>query len=557
MKAFIQRAFRNDVIVLGIAFILALFIRTWDLSNVPYGFHRDEVANTYIGRFILLNGQDIYGNRWPILYVDKFGDYPPVIPMYLSGAATFAFGLNAFSARFPSAFLGSLIVIPLFWFLAVFLNRKIAVAGSFLMAVFPWHVVLSRSSAEGIIGLTVCMSGMALIAYGVKVKKRIILVAATVVFLLTYLLYPSFRLLVPLILLPLPLVFAKGKEKANRSVLVIVCLAIGASVLISTTQWGKGRFFQTSLFSNPTEAANLQNDTVQQIFNDGGLPVLLTRVFHNRVVAYVQRFTELYIGYFSPVMLFLTGGLPPRYQVPHLGLIPITLGISMLVCLLIPVTLIERRRRFFLIYLLFISPLPAVITVDDWPNVHRGIFMIIPVVALGAASIVNTVSLLSQKGLLRRILTVCAAGIVVLEGIFTSHQYFAHAGNHNSHTRNDGHVQLVQYLIDHRDKYDRIYVSQKDWLALYYLFYTNSFDSSIAGTIQSDFIFSGLGSIEFEPSECPSHKRLKFFTQEVKERIAVIDLGFCTVPAEYSQADVILRKDGTHAYRVLHPVRKL
>lgn len=186
-------------------FFFALIIRLINLTTVPNGFHMDEVANTYVGRFILLNGKDLYGNKWPVLYFNKFGDYPPVIPMYLSGLASFIFGVNAFASRFPAAFIGALIIFPLYHLFSKLFSRHIALIAGIVIAVLPWHVALSRSSAEGIIGLTVFVTGMDFLFTGIQTKKIVPFIFSGLCFASTYLLYPSFRIITPLVLVLIPL----------------------------------------------------------------------------------------------------------------------------------------------------------------------------------------------------------------------------------------------------------------------------------------------------------------------------------------------------------------
>jgi 4-amino-4-deoxy-L-arabinose transferase-like glycosyltransferase len=157
---------------LGIVLFIACFSRLYHLSNLPYSLHDDEVSNTYIGRFILENGVDLNGQKFPLLYSDKFGDYPPVLPMYLSGISTYFFGVNAFAARLPFAILGVLSV-ALTYYLARWLFSKPAIAylcAGFL-AVCPWHIVLSRATAEGIAASFAFMLGLFLLFREISKQK--------------------------------------------------------------------------------------------------------------------------------------------------------------------------------------------------------------------------------------------------------------------------------------------------------------------------------------------------------------------------------------------------
>src|SRR5258707_10847312 len=105
---------RTKKIFLVFILFLAFVLRLAFLGTMPAHLHQDEVLNGYVGRYILQNGKDPHGNAWPLFYFDNFGDYPNVLPMYISGISTYIFGINEFALRFPIALVGSLIVLPVF-----------------------------------------------------------------------------------------------------------------------------------------------------------------------------------------------------------------------------------------------------------------------------------------------------------------------------------------------------------------------------------------------------------------------------------------------------------
>ena len=62
---------------LVLVFGLALVIRLVMLSDIPSGFHVDELNSGYIGAKLVQTGTDIYGDNLK-LYFNKFGDYRPI-----------------------------------------------------------------------------------------------------------------------------------------------------------------------------------------------------------------------------------------------------------------------------------------------------------------------------------------------------------------------------------------------------------------------------------------------------------------------------------------------
>ena len=77
-------------------FLLALAVRLLALSDVPFGFHNDEVDVGYVGKFILLNGRDPAGNILPLAF-NKYGDFRPTGLFYLAGISQFIPLFNFFS----------------------------------------------------------------------------------------------------------------------------------------------------------------------------------------------------------------------------------------------------------------------------------------------------------------------------------------------------------------------------------------------------------------------------------------------------------------------------
>jgi 4-amino-4-deoxy-L-arabinose transferase-like glycosyltransferase len=157
------------------------------------------MMNGYVGRFILLNGKDLYGNRWPLLYFNNFGDFPPILPMYLSGLFTFILGVTPFAIRFPIAIIGSLAIFPTY-FLArkVFRRERYAFASAFFLAILPWHIVLSRATAENITATCVFLLTTLFLLQYWKTRRLAYFGALVALTGLLYFLYASFRVTTPL-----------------------------------------------------------------------------------------------------------------------------------------------------------------------------------------------------------------------------------------------------------------------------------------------------------------------------------------------------------------------
>lgn len=537
---------RNKIALLVLIFLTALLLRTVHLGAVPYSMHADEVVNTFVGRYILLHGQDPRGNFLPVFYFDKFGDYPPVLPMYLSGIATFIFGINEFASRIPAALFGSLLIIPVYAFTRRLFNAQTGLFAALATAILPWHIVLSRASAEGIIALTVCMFGLLFLLQGLQDNKQTRILVSVMLLALTYLLYPSFRLLVPLLVLPFFFLFPKHKQK--RTLLLTSVFFIGLTLIISSTSWGKGRFTQTSVFTNKNVITGiaLENQIFSNTENDNN--IFLTRVFHNKLTGYFWTLTGNYFRYFSPEYLFLNGGLPQRYAVPKEGLLLLGFVIMLLAAIVFPKKEQHQYRLlYYLLYLLVISPLPAALTIDDSPNLHRSLFMIIPLVILAGAGCSEILTQSAKQQYWKRtVLYSSLLGIFLLQLVYFWHQYSVHQTSTSSFLRNDGNKELAYYLQNNHLKYEKVYTTALLDFSPYYLFYTNNFQPRNFGAMLT---VKHVDNIIFLPQDCPA----KELAVNQEENILVINSGQCKEDENYDIQTIISRKDGTKAFTILTP----
>lgn len=537
---------RNNLILLAI-FLLALFVRTFNLSTLPLGFHADEVMNGYVGRYILQNGVDLYGNRWPLLYFDNFGDFPNVLPMYLSGLFTYMFGPTMFAVRLPIAVFGALTVFPLYGLVVeVFKKRWLGLAGALLLAVTPWHVVLSRATAEGVTAAFVFMSALWLLVTYLRDSKSWRAVLSVALFGLTYFLYPSYRVVVPLVWVVVP--FMAITKRMRIGLVLVTVLFFALTLCISQTPWGKGRFEQTSIFASGHEVDAL---TQRFVYNSGGDPVLLTRAFHNKALIGAREFVRQYMSYFSGEFLLSKGGLPERYKVPDVGLLYYG-AILLVLMLLVPPSLFENlgiqasregilQKKHahifaFLMWIILLIPIPAALTRDDVPNVHRtallGVLYILPV--LYGLAYVSTWKLKRLPRFVTPLALICM--LIALEFIYFVRIYTVHADNFQALARHDETNSLMSYLQEHEKDYDVIVLPSHHQMALRYLMAKGDFGAQYAGKFQKNIYLPEIGRLHFYQTDCPSTLYVsagKILPEYEDKRLLIVDRVECAdVPVE-------------------------
>jgi len=494
-------------ILVGI-YILALVLRLYHLGTIPFGFHFDEVANAYGAKFILLNGHDMFGNNFPLLYLDKFGDYPPILPMYLSGLGALIFGNTVFGARVFIALVGTLAIIPVYAIaMRIFKRTETALFAATMMAIAPWHVSLSRLSAEGIVGLTVYLFGLQLLLKSFDEKKYKLLVIGFFVLFSTFFIYPSFRIIVPFTLLPIFFLQRKWQPINSKNIIYILLpfLAFGITFWISAQPWGRGRFEQTGLVS-PMSGIDLKLQAL--IFNEDN--IIIARIFNNKIIGYLKEFIFQYSRYFSFNYLFGEDGVPKIYLAPYVGLLFTSLFPFIFVSMF---GYIQRKNKkvnhtffIYIIYLLLISPIPAALTVLDVPSIQRAVLtpaLFIMVATYGFNGLLDIkykkISLVAPLLLM-----------LVVEFIFFTHNYFQHISYYTTHHRNPGNMEVTDYIVKHQNEYKSIYVTnQEQWLPTYYLYAANNYSNSLTGKFKENFRVGKVDNVYFPEDNCPAISTLR------------------------------------------------
>ncbi|MGB7415399.1 MAG: glycosyltransferase family 39 protein, partial [Thermosynechococcaceae cyanobacterium] len=126
---------------------LGILLRVLFFPHIPPGLNQDEASAAYEAYSLLLTGQDRWGNPWPI-YFPSWGSGQNVLYSYLSIPAIWLWGLNLFTTRLVNLVFGILTLPLLYLCVRSVFNRRIATLSTLLLAVLPWHVMMSRWGLE-------------------------------------------------------------------------------------------------------------------------------------------------------------------------------------------------------------------------------------------------------------------------------------------------------------------------------------------------------------------------------------------------------------------------
>jgi len=548
---------RKKLLILTIIVLVAAFLRFYQLSQYPVGFHIDEASLGYNAYSLLKTGRDENGQFLP-LHTEMFGDFRPAGYQYLAILPIKLFGLTEFATRFASALFGVFSVVSIFLLtLAIFENYSLALFSASLMAISPWHIMFSRAAAETNVALFFVILGTYFFLFGIKGKVRLFF-GAFLFWAASLFIYPSSRVFVPLLgvassVLAYPLWKKKSRNFKLRLSLSLLSVFLLSLFLVFGAGGGAGRFQQVSIFHFPEIRLVLE----EQIREDGivGMPVILTRAFHNKVVNYGLGYLKEYFRYFSLNYLFIEGGLPQWYVVPGMGL----MYLVELPFLFVGLYQLIKKKRLFLIPVvwLVLGPTIAAVTRDDVPNVQRSLVMLPALTLITAYGLWGSLQWTREKlGLTIQRLTILVLVLLFCWNFsYFLHQYYIHGRVHRPWYRFNGFKEMVLAVNELAPDYDKIVVTKSQGgIYMHFLFF-QKFDPREYQKLGSpkDKDYQGFGKLVFVPDSCPTDP-LVGPSKESDAKVLFVAGGNCEEPPFSSkEAKLIKREDGTVAFR-LFPV---
>ena len=153
--------------------LLALFLRLYRLSELPYGLHVDEVGLGYNSWCLAHFGTDRYLNELPIYLRNYMSGQSPfytyfvVLLLKLSGGR-----LSVFLLRLPAVILSLLAVIfGIKTIRLCFQSKKAALISGFLLAVCPYFIMQGRFALDCNAMFGCCVIAMYLLAKYIQTQK--------------------------------------------------------------------------------------------------------------------------------------------------------------------------------------------------------------------------------------------------------------------------------------------------------------------------------------------------------------------------------------------------
>ena len=356
--------------IILIAFCLRFFL----LGKNPPGLYWDEVSLGYNAYSILKTVRDEYGELLPYSRFIAFGDYKPPGYIYAAVLPVAIFGLNEFSVRFPSALSGVFMVIITYYLVKnLFPGKNIfntninpAVIASTLLAISPWSLHVSRVAFEANLAALFNLMAIFFFILAIKKKQNLILLSS-VFFAATLYTFNSNRLLTPLIIFGLAVIFFKDLNKIKKTAFVAAILFIALVVpLIShlTSREGKLRWHEVNIFSD----LNVILDSNKRISLDGN--TFWARKIHHRFLGYTINFFKHYFDHFRGDYLFISGDINPRLSVRFVGELYLFELPFFLAGIYYLISSVKKKSSQLILFWFLVAPIPAA-TARETPHALR------------------------------------------------------------------------------------------------------------------------------------------------------------------------------------------
>lgn len=443
-----------------LTFILAFTLRFYNLSSIPNGLYPDETAIGYNAYSILQTGKDEYGSKMP-LYFKSFDDYKLPVYIYSTALTEKIFGVNAFAVRFPSALMGSLAVIALFFLVKLLTkNRWLSLTTALVLALNPWHLFFSRAGYEVNVATSLMLFGILFFILAIqRPKKYLFFIFSILYFLLAVYTYNVTRLISPIMLLGLCLLYYKDLLKYSYVKLLSLAVLFGIGLLPFIITF-------ITLQSQPGFAAHddalligkvARTDYILTRSYFVNLPTIIQKVMFNYIFLVAFAYLKNLVSFFSSSFFFIAGADRPNENIAG--------GLAMFYYFDLPFIIYGGYRIIrnrinnlypFLLWFLVMYFVGSII--KSVPNGTRTYAVVIPLVVFGSYGLYYLLQqvLLFKKKLIKYLILSFSSCVIVYSILFYLLSYFVRFPIELAQDWRSEDKRTVQYIQSIEKNYDKI-----------------------------------------------------------------------------------------------------
>lgn len=360
---------------LFLLFLISFVLRIYQVKQLPSILNRDEAALAYNAYLISETGRDEWNKAWP-LSLESFGDFKLPGYVYFLVGVFKIFPLKDWVVKLPSILAGSALTFLAFYFAKVVKFREPwAWLFTILVATTPVFFFYSRIAFEANLALSLFLTALILIFTKVKGKTRLVFdLLAICLTLISVFTYNTPLLILPFIL-PI-IIWLRGFKPYKKWLGLVIGLSLVIGLagyqLVSLSSQKSG----ITIFADETTWINFV--TYRQQFSG-----IWQSIIGNKYVYFSYLISENYVKSFSSSFLVNGVGGHPWHSLPnhgHLYGVIYFFGIIGISSVILELILAVRKHKFSskirihtsLLYLLLISLLPSVVTVDS-PHATRSL----------------------------------------------------------------------------------------------------------------------------------------------------------------------------------------
>ena len=478
-------------IILISILVLAAFLRLYNLGSFP-ALNADEAAIGYNAYSLLQTGKDEHGNSWPV-HFQSFNDYKPGLYFYVVCPFVKLLGLNEWAVRLPSALFGIFTVLLVYLLVKeLFKDEAFALTSSFFLSISPWHIHFSRGGWE--VNAATFLMTLGFWLFIKSVKKPKLLILSSLFFVLSLYAYHASRIIAPLLVVGLVLIYRKQMLRNIKS--VVIAGLVGLVLLLPLIKDFTGsavtsRVAGVGLFADPGPLDRINEHRGEH----ADFQSLSAKILHNKAISYSVAFVENWSEHYSGEFLFLSGDEIQRNKVPETGQMYL-FDIIFVLAGLVYITKKPKGWKPILLWLV-IAPFAAALTFQS-PHALRAQNMVIPLVvisAYGAVSLSRWLYKIVPKKLLLGLIFLPFVLIILWQFARYMDMYWTHMAPKYPFSSQYGVKELVLYVEERQDDYEKIFVAndydQPYILFLFYLKYPPAmFQSNHSLTERDIFNFS-------------------------------------------------------------------
>lgn len=207
--------------LLLLAVITAVFLRFWQLGEMPPGLYHDEAYNGLDAASVLVEG--------PSLFFEANNGREPAY-ILLTSLAVAALGQTTLAVRLMAAIVGSLTVIAVYLLADCWFGRKVGLLSAWMWAITLWPVHLSRIGLRSITMVPLMALAFWLGTLAFRKQKVWLWFLSGLVYGLSYYTYLAIRF-TPLLLLLL-LLFLLWRDERKRLWPGVGWFVLGAGIIL-------------------------------------------------------------------------------------------------------------------------------------------------------------------------------------------------------------------------------------------------------------------------------------------------------------------------------------